>query len=138
MINDVDYDKNGYITFEEFLPLVTKIIHEDLYLEEEIRELFRYYDSTGNHHGLITKPLVSKVLLALNDQLRQGKKVLKNLSLISKCIYIIKFINITCKTYRHYLKGKYVLFAIPFSTLCKFSVNIHLQIYKFAKHNSTS
>ena len=73
MINDVDCDRNGYITFEEFIPLMTKVIHDDLYLEEEIRELLRYYGR--EYHGLITKPLLSKLLIALNDQLCQGKCV---------------------------------------------------------------
>ena len=40
MISDVDDDDNGYITLEEFIPLMSQVIHEDKYLEEEIYEIF--------------------------------------------------------------------------------------------------
>ena len=40
MISDVDDDDNGYITVEEFIPLMTQVIHEDKYLGEEIMEYF--------------------------------------------------------------------------------------------------
>ena len=40
MISDVDDDDNGYITVEEFIPLMTQVIHEDKYLEDEICQDF--------------------------------------------------------------------------------------------------
>ena len=63
MISAVDYDKNGFITFEEFVPLMRAIIYDDLYLEEEITELFREYDR--ERQGLITVAHLSKVLSIL-------------------------------------------------------------------------
>lgn len=64
MINVVDYDGNGYITFEEFVPLMKRITDDDLYLEEEIQELFRFYDK--ERQGLITVPHLSELLITLN------------------------------------------------------------------------
>ena len=64
MISVVDYDSNGYITFEEFVPLMKRVTDDDLYLEEEIEELFKFYDK--ERQGFITVPHLSEVLISLN------------------------------------------------------------------------
>ena len=40
MISEIDRDNNGYITLEEFIPLMNKIVHDDVYLEEELNQIF--------------------------------------------------------------------------------------------------
>ena len=71
MISEVDHDNNGYVTFEEFVPLMTKIIHDDCYLEEELTQVFINF---GNEkHLLSTDPLISKLLIASNDALTKGE-----------------------------------------------------------------
>ena len=64
MMNAVDYDGDGCITFDEFVPLMRTIIYEDLYLEEEIIEVFAIYDR--ERQGLIAMPDLSKVLARLD------------------------------------------------------------------------
>jgi calmodulin len=54
MINEIDQDGNGCISFNEFVYLMTKNVHEDGDIEEEIREAFRVFDREGN--GFITVP----------------------------------------------------------------------------------
>mgnify|MGYP002050552131 CR=1 FL=1 len=62
MISDVDDDDNGYITLEEFIPLMTQVIHEDKYLEDEVIEIFVNFE---NEKKLLTsEPLISKLLIA--------------------------------------------------------------------------
>ena len=89
MISDVGYDNIGYITFEEFVPLMTNIIHEDMYLEDEIKELFIHF---GNDKSLMkTEPLISKLLIASNDMLSVGKKT--NLFVYNHVVNILLYCN---------------------------------------------
>ena len=64
MMNAVDYDGDGRITFDEFVPLMRTIIYDDLYLEEEITEVFAIYDR--ERKGVITVTDLSKVLARLD------------------------------------------------------------------------
>ena len=64
MMNAVDYDGDGRITFDEFVPLMRTIIYDDLYLEEEITEVFAIYDR--ERKGVITVSDLSKVLARLD------------------------------------------------------------------------
>ncbi len=59
MINEIDQDGNGCISFNEFVYLMTKNVHEDGDIEEEIREAFRVFDREG--HGFITVPDLCQV-----------------------------------------------------------------------------
>ncbi len=59
MINEIDQDGNGCISFNEFVYLMTKNVHEDGDIEEEIREAFRVFDKEG--HGFITVPDLCQV-----------------------------------------------------------------------------
>ena len=72
MIGEIDQDGNGCISFNEFLYLMTKNVHEDGDIEEEIREAFRVFDREG--HGFITVPDLNQVLTTLGDKLTEGKK----------------------------------------------------------------
>ena len=63
MINEIDQDGNGCISFNEFVYLMTKNVHEDGDIEEEIREAFRVFDREG--HGFITVPDLCQVLTTL-------------------------------------------------------------------------
>ena len=72
MIGEIDQDGNGCISFNEFLYLMTKSVHEDGDIEEEIREAFRVFDREG--HGFITVPDLSQVLTTLGDKLTEGKQ----------------------------------------------------------------
>ena len=70
MISDVDDDDNGYITVEEFIPLMTQVIHEDKYIEQEIVEIFLHF---GKERGLLTsEQLVSKLFIASNGVISEG------------------------------------------------------------------
>ena len=79
MIGEIDQDGNGCISFNEFLYLMTKNVHEDGDIEEEIREAFRVFDREG--HGFITVPDLCQVLTTLGDKLTEGKFVSHNLIL---------------------------------------------------------
>ena len=70
MISEVDHDNNGYVTFEEFLPLMKKIVHEDIYLEEEIDQIFINFGF--DKELLTTDVFVSKILIASNGKLSEG------------------------------------------------------------------
>ena len=72
MISDVDDDDNGYITVEEFIPLMTQVIHEDKYLEEEITELFVHFGKERSF--LSSEALASKLLIASNGVLSSGRR----------------------------------------------------------------
>ena len=72
MIGEIDQDGNGSISFNEFLYLMTKSVHEDGDIEEEIREAFRVFDREG--HGFITVPDLCQVLTTLGDKLTEGKQ----------------------------------------------------------------
>eukprot|EP00095_Tigriopus_kingsejongensis_P010067 maker-scaffold1953_size24025-snap-gene-0.3 protein:Tk10067 transcript:maker-scaffold1953_size24025-snap-gene-0.3-mRNA-1 annotation:"Calmodulin" len=69
MINEIDQDGNGCISFNEFVYLMTKNVHEDGDIEEEIREAFRVFDREG--HGFITVPDLCQVLTTLGDKLTE-------------------------------------------------------------------
>ena len=73
MISEVDHDNNGFVTFEEFAPLMRKIIYEDAYLEEELTQVFLNFGFDKNL--LTTDLLISKILIASNGLLSKGKKV---------------------------------------------------------------
>ena len=70
MISDVDDDDNGYITLEEFIPLMTQVVHQDMYLEDEINEIFAYFGTKRNM--LNSEALISKVIIASNDTISGG------------------------------------------------------------------
>lgn len=74
MIGEIDQDGNGCISFNEFLYLMTKNVHEDGDIEEEIREAFRVFDREG--HGFITVPDLTTVLTTLGDKLTEGKLIM--------------------------------------------------------------
>merc|ERR1712179_375209 len=69
MIGEIDQDGNGCISFNEFVYLMTKNVHEDGDIEEEIREAFRVFDREG--HGFITVPDLAQVLTSLGDKLSE-------------------------------------------------------------------
>lgn len=71
MIGEIDQDGNGCITFNEFVALMTKNVHDDGDIEEEIREAFRVFDREG--HGFITVPDLSQVLTSLGDKLSEDE-----------------------------------------------------------------
>jgi len=66
MINEIDQDGNGSISFDEFVWLMTREIH-DSDIEEEIREAFRVFDRDG--HGFISVPDLTHVPQTLGDTL---------------------------------------------------------------------
>merc|ERR1711892_24822 len=66
LIGEIDQDGNGCITFNEFVWLMTREIH-DGEIEEEIREAFRVFDREG--HGFITVPDLTEVLQKLGEKL---------------------------------------------------------------------
>jgi len=66
MINVVDQDGNGQITFNEFVWLMTREIH-DTDIEEEIREAFRVFDREG--HGFLPSTEMSHVLQSIGEPL---------------------------------------------------------------------
>ena len=70
MISDVDDDDNGYITLEEFIPLMGQVAHEDKYLEDELAELFVHF--AKERDGLTSEILAEKLLIASNGVLSQG------------------------------------------------------------------
>ena len=71
MISDIDDDDNGYITFEEFVPLMGQVVHEDKYLEEELYELFIHF--AEEKKMLTSDDLVDKLFIATNGELSEGK-----------------------------------------------------------------
>ena len=91
MISDIDDDDNGYIEVEEFIPLMTQVIHEDKYLEDEVMEIFMNF---GNEKRLLTSDaLITKLLIAGNGLLTSGKKDESNLYLSKKYnLFILAFI----------------------------------------------
>ena len=70
MISEIDRDNNGYITLEEFIPLMNKIVHEDVYLEEELNQVFINFGY--NESLLASDALKSKLLIASNGSLSEG------------------------------------------------------------------
>ena len=70
MISDIDDDDNGYITFEEFVPLMGQVVHEDKYLEEELYELVIHF--AEEKKMLTSDDLVDKLFIATNGELSEG------------------------------------------------------------------
>merc|ERR1719474_630371 len=66
LINEIDQDGNGCITFNEFVWLMTREMH-DTDIEEEIREAFRVFDKEG--HGFISTQDLTEVMLKLGEKL---------------------------------------------------------------------
>ena len=54
MINDVDKDATGYLTFPNFLYMMAKK-ENDEEAEDEIREAFKVFDGVGSKKSLIKK-----------------------------------------------------------------------------------
>ena len=73
MITEIDQDGNGCISFNEFVYLMTKNVHEDGDIEEEIREAFRVFDREG--HGYIAVPDLCQVLTTLGDKLTEDESL---------------------------------------------------------------
>ena len=91
MISDIDDDDNGYIEVEEFIPLMTQVIHEDKYLEDEVMEIFMNF---GNEKRLLTSDaLITKLVIAGNGLLTSGEKDESNVKL--------------SKTYNYWLLYRY-------------------------------
>ena len=72
MISDVDDDDNGYITLEEFIPLMGQVAHEDKYLGDELVELFIHF--AKERDGLSSEILAEKLFIASNGVLTQGNQ----------------------------------------------------------------
>ena len=70
MLREIDLDGTGKITFNEFVFLMTKNVHEDGNFEVEIREAFREFDQEG--HGFIPSKDLYKVLTTIGESLTQG------------------------------------------------------------------
>lgn len=66
LVGEIDQDGNGCITFNEFVWLMTREIH-DGDIEEEIREAFRVFDKEG--HGFIPVPDLTEVLQKLGENI---------------------------------------------------------------------
>ena len=69
-MREVDQEGTGKITFNDFVGLMTKNVHEDGNFEVEIREAFREFDQDG--HGFINSKDLYKVLTTIGDVLTQG------------------------------------------------------------------
>ena len=69
-MGEIDQDGNGSITFNEFVRMMTKNVHDDGDFEEEIREAFRVFDKEG--HGFIFSSDLSNVLTTMGDLLSEG------------------------------------------------------------------
>ena len=92
MISEVDQDNNGYLTFEEFVPLMKRVIQDDFYLEEEVTQVFINF---GYEKSLLTTdPLISKLLIASNDVISKGD-IFINLIITLLCMGY--FIHSLCK-----------------------------------------
>jgi len=66
LISEIDQDGNGEISFNEFVWLMTRELHDDE-IEDEIREAFRCFDREG--HGFIPVSDLSRVLQTVGDKL---------------------------------------------------------------------
>ena len=93
MISDVDDDDNGYITLEEFIPLMTQVVHQDMYLEDEINEIFAYFGTKRNM--LNSEALISKIIIASNDTISGGSynDKIKSLRLDINFVSIWRHVN---------------------------------------------
>merc|ERR1712025_1542498 len=68
MINDVDKDATGYLTFPNFLYMMAKK-ENDEEAEDEIREAFKVFDGGGN--GFISRTELRHVMLNLGEQVSE-------------------------------------------------------------------
>ena len=73
-MREIDQDGTGKVTFNEFVSLMTKNVHEDGNFEVEIREAFREFDKDG--HGFINSKEFSEVLTKIGDTLTIGMFIL--------------------------------------------------------------
>ena len=69
-MREVDQEGTGKVTFNDFVGLMTKNVHDDGNFEVEIREAFREFDQEG--HGFINSKDLYKVLTTIGDVLSQG------------------------------------------------------------------
>ena len=93
MISDVDDDDNGYITLEEFIPLMTQVVHQDMYLEDEINEIFAYFGTARNM--LNSEALISKIIIASNEAISAGSynDIIESLGFDIIVIYIWQHVS---------------------------------------------
>merc|ERR1712241_797492 len=70
LISEIDQDGNGEISFNEFVWLMTRDLHDDE-IEDEIREAFRCFDKEG--HGFIPVTDLSRVLQNVGDKLSESE-----------------------------------------------------------------
>merc|ERR1712012_93328 len=70
LICEIDQDGNGEISFNEFVWLMTRDLHDDE-IEDEIREAFRCFDKDG--HGFIPVTDLSRVLQNVGDKLTEDE-----------------------------------------------------------------
>ena len=73
-MREIDQEGTGKVTFNEFVSLMTKNVHEDGNFEVEIREAFREFDKDG--HGFINSKEFSEVLTKIGDTLTIGMLIL--------------------------------------------------------------
>ncbi|OJJ43926.1 hypothetical protein ASPZODRAFT_18705 [Penicilliopsis zonata CBS 506.65] len=70
MINEIDTDRNGTISFEEFLGMMsTKMKHTDT--ETELREAFKVFDKDGS--GSISAQELYEVMKAIGENLTEAE-----------------------------------------------------------------
>ncbi|KAF2901009.1 hypothetical protein ILUMI_05176 [Ignelater luminosus] len=71
IINEIDEDGNGEISFDEFANLVAKFLVEEeedtAAIQLELKGAFRFYDKEGN--GFITTDVLREILKELDDKL---------------------------------------------------------------------
>ena len=72
-MREIDQEGTGKVTFNEFVSLMTKNVHEDGNFEVEIREAFREFDKDG--HGFINSKEFSEVLTKIGDTLTIGMSI---------------------------------------------------------------
>ncbi|KAK9889611.1 hypothetical protein WA026_006985 [Henosepilachna vigintioctopunctata] len=74
IINEIDEDENGEITFQEFLTLAAKFLVEEDEdtdaIQTELKGAFRMYDREGN--GFITTQVLREILRELDDNLSEN------------------------------------------------------------------
>ena len=74
LMREIDQVGAGKVSFNEFVSLMTKNVHEDGNFEVEIREAFREFDKDG--HGFINSKEFSEVLTKIGDTLTIGTFIL--------------------------------------------------------------